>query len=89
MEWAMENLKHSVWVLWFGSLGAMIFGDGMIATAGILGFAGTAVAHLGEFVWKRSMLEQAGGEMSSHFIGTMIYGLFHWMPLEKEQQNPD
>ena len=34
---------------------------------------------------KRDVFEKAGGSMGYHFVQTMIYGLFHWKPLEEEQ----
>ena len=78
----MENLKYSVWAIWIGGLAAMIFGSGWVNTAGHLVFWLTLVAHIGEFVVKRSLFERAGGSMGHHFVQTLIYGLFHWKPIE-------
>jgi hypothetical protein len=38
-----------------------------------------------EFFVKKNVLEQAGGPMGGHFLQTLIYGLFHWKPLEEQQ----
>ena len=75
-------MKYSVWVLWFGSLAAIFLGSGWVSTAGHVAFWLTLVAHLVEFVVKRSVMEAAGGSMGQHFVQTMVYGLFHWKPLE-------
>lgn len=75
-------MKHSVWILWLGSLAAILFGTGWLATAGHLAFWVTLAAHVLEFVVKRPVMEAAGGSMGHHFVQTLIYGLFHWKPLE-------
>ncbi len=79
----MENLKYSVWVVWVGGPAAMLFGTGWIATAGHLVFWLTLLAHIGEFFAQRSLFERAGGSMTHHFVQTLIYGLFHWMPIKQ------
>ena len=83
--------KQSVWVLWIGSLAAMLLGSGWVATAGQWVFGITLVAHLVEFVVFRSLFERAGGSMGHHFVQTMIYGLFHWTPIKErlEQEGGD
>lgn len=78
----MEQLKYGVFVLWFGSLAAMWFGDASVARMGQLTFWGTLAAHLAEFAWKRPLFVRAGGDMASHFLQTMLYGLFYWKPVE-------
>ena len=30
-----------------------------------------------------SVMERAGGSMGHHFVQTLIYGLFHWKPIEE------
>jgi hypothetical protein len=76
--------KQSVWILWIGSLAAMVAGSGGVATAGKWTFGITFVAHLVEFFVKRSLFERAGGSLGHHFVQTMIYGLFHWKPIEEQ-----
>lgn len=76
--------KQSVWILWAGSLAALLFGSGWVATAGQWVFGLTFVAHAVEFFVKRSLFERVGGSMGHHFVQTMIYGLFHWKPLEEQ-----
>jgi hypothetical protein len=34
-------------------------------------------------------MEAAGGSMGHHFVQTMIYGLFHWKPLEDSARARD
>jgi len=80
----MDRLKYSVWILWFGASGAMWLGSGAVARAGQIAFWLTLVAHAVEFVAKRRVFERAGGSMFHHFVQTMIYGLFHWKPLEEQ-----
>lgn len=79
----MERLKYGVWVIWIGSLAAMLFGSGRVASAGHLTFWLTLAAHLVEFAANRSLFERAGGSMSHHFVQTLIYGLFHWTPIKR------
>ena len=76
-------MKQSVWILWFGSLAAMVLGSGAVATAGQWIFGLTFVAHLVEFVVKRPLFERTDGSMGHHFVQTMIYGLFHWTPIKE------
>jgi hypothetical protein len=78
----MESAKYGVWLLWFGSAAAAAFGDGGVATAGQLVFWLTLLAHVAEFVVKRPLFERAGGSMGHHFVQTLIYGLFHWKPIQ-------
>jgi hypothetical protein len=78
----MESLKYSVFVIWLGSAAAMVAGGPDAAGVGRMVFVGTLLAHLAEFVWKRSLFERAGGPVSHHFVQTMIYGLFYWKPIE-------
>ncbi len=75
--------KQSVWVLWIGAALAMFLGGGWIATAGKVIFWLLVVAHLAEFIMKRDVFARAGGSMGHHFVQTMIYGLFHWKPIEE------
>jgi hypothetical protein len=85
----MGNPKNSVWVLYFGCALAMLLTDGWMVTVARWALSLTFAAHLIEFVVKRDVMAKAGGSMGGHFVQTMIYGLFHWKPLEREQQNPD
>lgn len=78
----METLKYSVLLLWLFSTGAMLLGDGQVARIGNYVFWGTLVAHFAEWLWKRPLLARAGGDARHHFLQTMIYGLFHWKPIE-------
>ncbi len=82
--------KFGVWVIWLGSLWMIVEGSGWVTTAGLLAFWGTLMAHLLEFRVKRRVMEAAGGSMRHHLVQTLIYGLFHWKPLEdaaREQQS--
>jgi hypothetical protein len=76
--------KQGVWVIWIGSLAAMIFGSGWIATVGQWAFGLTFVAHLIEFFLNRPLFVKAGGSMGHHFVQTMIYGFFHWTSIKKQ-----
>ena len=77
-------MKYSVWVVWLGSLWAILAGSGWVVTAGHAAFWGTLAVHVVEFVVKRPVMEAAGGSMTHHFVQTLIYGLFHWKPLEAD-----
>ena len=78
-------MKQSVLVMWFAFVAGMVFGSGWVATGATWSFFGIAVIHCVEFVAKKSVMEQAGGSMGNHFFQTLIYGLFHWKPLEEQQ----
>ena len=78
-------MKQGVWVIWIGSLAAIFLGSGWVSTAGHVAFWATLAAHVAEFFVKRSVMEAAGGSMGHHFVQTLIYGLFHWKPLEDAQ----
>lgn len=78
-------MKYSVWVLYFGCAAAIFFASGWIHAVGHLLLWLTLAAHVVEFFVKKSVMEQAGGSMGGHFLQTLIYGLFHWKPLEEKQ----
>ena len=82
-------MKQSVWVIWLGAAAAIFLGAGWVATAGHLVLWGMLAAHIGEFAIKRPVMEAAGGSMGHHFVQTLIYGLFHWKPLEESAQATD
>ena len=78
----MNLTKQSVWIIWIGSLAAMFLGSGWVVTAGQFAFGMTFLAHVAEYFMKRPLFERVGGSAGHHFVQTMIYGLFHWKPLE-------
>jgi hypothetical protein len=65
----------------------MFFGSGWIATVGQWTFGLTFVAHVVECFINRSLFERAGGSMRNHFVQTLIYGLFYWMPIKKRLES--
>lgn len=77
--------KQAIWVVWIGSLAAMLLGFGWVATAGHLTFWLTLLAHVVEFFVNRSVFERAGGSLGHHFVQTLIYGLLHWQPIKQRQ----
>lgn len=78
-------MKQGVLVLWIVLVVGSLFGSGTIASVASAVFWGMALVHVAEFFWKRSVLEKAGGSMGQHFVQVLIYGLFHWKPLEDAQ----
>ena len=85
----MQHLKYSVWGIWIGALAAMFFGSGWVVTAGHLTFWLTLGAHIVEFAVNRSLFERAEGSMGHHFVQTLIYGLFHWIPIKQRLANEE
>ena len=75
-------MKQGVWVIWLGAAAAIVWGSGWISTVGHVAFWGMLGVHLAEFFVKRPVMQAAGGSMGYHFVQTLIYGLFHWKPLE-------
>ncbi len=86
LRYASRMGKNSVWILWFGLAFMAALGSDWVAAVGRWGFGLLLLAHLAEFFVKRSVLERAGGSMGHHFVQTLIYGLFHWKPIEERQQ---
>lgn len=78
-------MKQSVLVLWIVLLAGIVFGTGTLASVAQVVFALLAVTHIAEFFVKRDVLTRAGGAMGQHFVQTLIYGFFHWKPLEESQ----
>ena len=76
-------MKQSVWVIYFGAFAAIVWGSGGVSTAGHFVLWGTLAVHVVEFLVKRPVMAAAGGSMGHHFVQTLIYGLFHWKPLEE------
>jgi hypothetical protein len=75
--------KQSVWLIWIATLAAWAFGSGWIAVLGKWSFWITFAAHIVEFVVHRRLFARAGGSMLHHFVQTLIYGLFHWRPIQQ------
>jgi hypothetical protein len=75
--------KQSVWLIWIGSLAAMLLGSGWVATGGRWAFGLTFLAHIVEFIVFRSLFQRDGGSMAHHFVQTMIYGFFYWAPIKE------
>ena len=82
-------MKYSVWLIWVGGAAAIVFGTGWVVTAAHFMVWLTLAAHVVEFLVKRSLFEQVGGSMGHHFLQTLIYGLFHWKPLEEGLASDD
>jgi len=80
--------KQGVWILWIGCLVAMFLVGGVIGTVGRVVFWLLVVVHVAEFFVKRDVFARAGGSTFHHFVQTLIYGMFHWKPLEEAQKGP-
>jgi len=78
-------MKQAVLVLWFVLLAGAIFGSGWVASTSNIVFWLLAAVHLAEFFAKQSVFRRDGGPMSRHLVQTLIYGMFHWQPLEEQQ----
>jgi hypothetical protein len=80
-------MKNISWVNYAACALALLFLDGPFATAA--GWVLTLIfaAHFVEFLVKRDVMAKAGGSMGHHFVQTMIYGFFHWRPLEEQQRS--
>jgi uncharacterized protein YhhL (DUF1145 family) len=82
-------MKQSVLVLWVAVIAGSVLASGILATISQVVFALLFVAHLAEFFVKKEVLTKAGGSMGNHFVQTLIYGMFHWQPLEDAQNGND
>jgi hypothetical protein len=81
--------KRGIWIMWAAFAAAALFGSGPIGTIGRWALVFTLAAHVVEFVVKRPVFERVGGGMGHHFVQTLIYGLFHWRPLEERLAQDD
>lgn len=82
---SMGNSRYSVWVLYLAIALGMLLGSGWVYLVAAWALPIVLLTHLVEYFMKRDVFEKAGGSMGYHFVQTMIYGLFHWKPLEEEQ----
>lgn len=71
--------------MWFVLLAGAVFASGWVQTASNIVFWLIGAIHLAEFFAKRTVLERAGGSMVNHFVQVLMYGVFHWKPLEEQQ----
>ena len=78
-------MKQAVLIMWFVLLAGAVFASGWLATAANVVFWLIGAVHVAEFFAKKSVLEGAGGSMGHHFVQVLIYGMFHWKPLEEQQ----
>ena len=78
-------MKQGVLVLWFALLAGSVFATGWLGTTSTVVFWLIAAVHLAEFFAKRTVLQRAGGSLVNPFVQVLIYGLFHWKPLEEQQ----
>lgn len=78
-------MKQSVLGMWFLLLLGMLFGSEAVARYSNYAFVGIALVHVVEFLLKKNVLAKAGGSLGQHFLQVMIYGIFHWKPLEDQQ----
>ncbi len=83
----MENSKYGMWFVYAALALTMYFSEGGLATAAGWVIAIILLAHLAEFFMKRELLAKSDGSMGYHFVQTMIYGLFHWKPIEAQEES--
>ena len=79
--------KQGIWIVWIASVAAMFFGSGWIEAVGRWTFWLMLVAHVVEFLVHRSLFKRAGGSMLHHFVQTLIYGLFYWVPIKQQLES--
>jgi len=83
----MDTNKIVVLVVWVACVVAMNASLGLISTIGAGIFWLMFIAHIAEFVIKKSVMEKAGGSLGQHFVQTLVFGMFHWKPLEEAQSS--
>jgi len=84
---AMQKNQIGTWIFYGACLLALLFGPGWLATAASWALGGVLAVHVVEFFVKRDVMVKAGGSMGGHFVQTLLYGLFHWKPLEDAQKS--
>ena len=80
---ARMNAKQGIWLIWIGSLGMIFLGSGWVATVGHVAFWLTLGAHVVECIVHLDLFRRAGGPLVHHIVQTLIYGLFHWRPIQE------
>ena len=81
----MQKNQIGTWIFYGVCVLTLIFFQGWPATVAGWALGGVLAIHVVEFFVKRDVMEKAGGSMAEHFFQTLLYGLFHWKPLEEAQ----
>jgi uncharacterized protein YhhL (DUF1145 family) len=80
----MTIAKWVLLVLYLVMAGIAVFDVGASLSLTVARVLGVLVAvHFAEFLFKFKTLRNAEGSLLNHFIQTMLFGFFHWRPLEK------
>jgi len=82
----MKKNEIGTWILYVACVIALVWAPSGVASIAGWVLGGTLVIHLIEFFVKREVMAKAGGSMGEHFLRTLLYGFFHWKPLEDEQK---
>ena len=82
---AMQKNQIGTWIFYGACLLSLLFVQGWPATVAGWALGGVLAIHVVEFFVKRDVMAKAGGSMGGHFVQTLLYGLFHWKPLEDAQ----
>ena len=79
----MNASKYGLLGFWGGCLAAILFGHGAVASVAswILGLS--LAVHVVEFFVNLPLFRRAGGSLAHHFVQTLIYGLFYWVPIKQ------
>ena len=81
----MQKNQIGTWIFYTACILAILFVQGWPATAASWALGVVLAIHVVEFFVKRDVMAKAGGSMGGHFVQTLLYGLFHWKPLEDAQ----
>ena len=81
----MQKNQIGTWIFYGACLLSLLFVQGWPATVAGWALGGVLAIHVVEFFVKRDVMAKAGGSMGGHFVQTLLYGLFHWKPLEDAQ----
>jgi len=82
----MQKNQIGSWILYVGCVLALFWAPAWLAEIAGWLLGGILAIHVIEFFLKREVMEKAGGSMGGHFLQTLLYGFFHWKPLEDEQK---
>ncbi len=81
----MSGAKTAVAVIWVLCLAAFVGGDARIASFGRMLFFVLLVAHAVECVFFLPKLRAARGDLGSHLVQTLIFGITHVRSLEERE----
>jgi len=85
----VSGLKLGILIVWIACIAAFAFGAGTaVGNLGRIVFWLMAVAHVGEFLFFRSLFQRTGEPLLDHFWQTLLFGMFHIREVQLRVDEP-